>query len=195
MGQDPDAIREQVAQTRERMGATVEALGAKADVPARMKETVTAKRDQLVRGVSDAGAALADAVRGQGQFLSAQAGSAGSSLPSGEDVRGTARHAAGVAQQNPLGLAIGAAALGFLAGLSLPSTKVEDQRLGPMADHLRETAAEMGQQALEHGKQVAQDVLEQGAEAAQYVAESARETAQEHSQQLADDVRSTVSSH
>ena len=35
MGQDPAAIRQEIEQTRERMGDTVDALGYKADVPAR----------------------------------------------------------------------------------------------------------------------------------------------------------------
>ena len=35
MGQDPDAIRQDIAQTRAEMSETVEAVGYKADVPSR----------------------------------------------------------------------------------------------------------------------------------------------------------------
>ena len=41
MGQDPEAIRREIEQTRDRMGDTVEAIGYKADVPARTKDKVT----------------------------------------------------------------------------------------------------------------------------------------------------------
>ncbi len=68
MGQDPDRIREQIAQTRTQMaenpeaelireeidetraqmGETVEALGYKADVKSRLKESVSEKKDSVV---------------------------------------------------------------------------------------------------------------------------------------------------
>ena len=40
MGEDPDRIRAQIEQTREQMEGTVDALGHKADVKARAKESV-----------------------------------------------------------------------------------------------------------------------------------------------------------
>ena len=43
MGQDPDVIRRDIEETRERMGDTVDALGHKADVKGRAKESVTGK--------------------------------------------------------------------------------------------------------------------------------------------------------
>ena len=42
----------------------------------------------------------------------------------------------------------------------IPSTRVEDEKLGPMADDVKERAKQTGQEALEHGKQVAQDAAE-----------------------------------
>ncbi len=57
--------------------------------------------------------------------------------PDGEQVKQQARRAAGIAQENPLGLAVGAAAVGFLAGMLVPSTRVEDEKLGPMADQVK----------------------------------------------------------
>jgi hypothetical protein len=93
-------------------------------------------------------------------------------------VKQGARQAVGTAQENPLGLAIGAVAVGFVAGILIPSTSVEDEKIGPMADQLKDKARETGQEALEHGKQVAQDV----AESAQ---ETAKESGQQHAQELA----------
>ena len=90
----------------------------------------------------------------------------------------------GVAQSNPLGLAIGSVAAGFLVGMLLPSTRVEDERIGSMADDVKAHATEVGQEAIEHGKDVAKEVAESAAET---VGESAsqhggelRDTAQEH---------------
>ena len=41
MGQEPDEIRGRIEQTRNEMGETIDALGYKADVPARAKDKVT----------------------------------------------------------------------------------------------------------------------------------------------------------
>jgi hypothetical protein len=98
--------------------------------------------------------------------------------PSGGQVKQQARRAAGLAQENPLGLAIGAAAVGFLTGLAVPTTRVEDERLGPVADQVKDKAKETGQEALQRGKQVAQ-------EAASNAAETAKQRGQEHGQDLA----------
>jgi Protein of unknown function (DUF3618) len=96
-----------------------------------------------------------------------------------DSAKGGAERAKGAAEQNPLGLAIGAAAVGFLAGLAFPSTRVEDEKIGPVADQVKEKAKETGQEALERGKHVAQQA-----------AESAKETAREAGQEQADEMRS-----
>jgi hypothetical protein len=149
MGQDPDAIRAQIEDTRGQMGDTIEAIGYKTDVKSRA-------RDKVNRVM----------------------GKANDATPSGDDVKQGAQKAASVAQENPLGLAVGAVAAGFLAGMLIPSTSVEDEKLGPVADSVKEKAVETGQEALEHGKQVAQDV-------AQNAQETVRESGQQHAQELA----------
>jgi hypothetical protein len=131
------------------MGDTIEAIGYKTDVKSRA-------RDKVNRVM----------------------GKAGDVTPSAGDVKEGAQKAAGVAQENPLGLAIGAIAVGFVAGMVIPSTSVEEEKLGPMADSVKEKALETGQEALEHGKQVAQDV-------AQSAQETVRESGQQHAQELA----------
>src|SRR4029450_4407942 len=47
MGQDPDAIRQDIEQTRSEMSETVEAVGYKADVPSRAKEAVSDKVENV----------------------------------------------------------------------------------------------------------------------------------------------------
>jgi hypothetical protein len=152
MGQDTGQIREEIEATRTRMGDTVEALGYKADVPSRVSDKVGNVRAKI------AGA-----------------------TPDGGQVKEGARHAVGVAQQNPIGLAVGSLAAGFLAGMLIPSTQIEDEKIGPMADQMKERAKETGQEAVERGKQVAQDA-----------AQSATETAKESGQQQAEALRGSA---
>jgi len=181
MGQDPDAIRQDLAQTRDDMGDTVEAVGYKADVPSRAKETVADKADAARSRVREATRRAKEAVAGRtaraGDAVGGTASRVGEATPSGGQVRQQARRAAGLAQENPLGLAIGAAAAGFLAGLAVPSTRVEDERLGPVADQVKDKVKETGQEALQRGKQVAQEV-------ASSAADTAKQTTQEHGQDL-----------
>ena len=204
MGKEPDEIREEIEETRARMGDTVEAIGYKADVKSRAKESITEKKDNIVSSVKNVkdtvvgsiagtGESVAGSVRGTAESVRGTAGSAVSSVregtPSTDDVKYKARRAVGVAQQNPIGLALGSFAVGFLAGMVIPSTRVEEERIGPMASEAREKAMETGREALERGKQVAQETAqtarEAASEAAQKTMETAKETGQQQGQELA----------
>jgi hypothetical protein len=178
MGQDPDQLRQQIAHTREEMGETIDALGYKADVPARAKDKVTGTVDRARESV----AGTMDSIRGA---VTGGTTSVKDAAPDRQEVAGQARKAAGVAQRNPLGLALGSVAAGFLAGMALPSSRVEDERIGPMADDVKEHAAEVGQEALEHGKQVAK-------EAAQSAAETVGQSATQHGEELRDTAQAHV---
>ena len=160
MGKDPSEIREEIEQTRGDMGDTVEALGQKADVKTRVKESVADKRDQVKERITGAGSRVGDAT------------------PDAGEVKQGAKRAVGVAQENPIGLAIGSVAVGFVAGMLVPTTRVEDDKLGPVADQVKERVKETGQEALERGKEVAQDA-----------AESAKETAQESGEKQAQELK------
>jgi hypothetical protein len=175
MGQDPDAIRQDIAQTRSEMGETVEAVGYKADVPSRAKDAVGDKVENMKSKVSDTATRAKEAVVGTASRV-------GDATPSGGEVKQAGRRAAGLAKENPLGLAIGAVAIGFLAGLAVPSTRVEDEKLGRVADQVMDKVKETGQEALDRGKQVAQEV-------ASTATETAKEKTQEHGQELADSAR------
>ncbi len=189
MGQDPDAIRQDIEQTRAEMSETVEAVGYKADVPSRAKEAVSEKVDNVKSKVSDTATRAKEAVVGTasraGDTVSGTASRVGDSTPSRGEVKQQTRRVAGMAKENPLGLAIGAAALGFLAGLAVPSTKVEDERLGPVADQVKDKVKETGQEALDRGKQVAQEV-------ASTAADTAKEKTQEQGQELADSAKQSA---
>jgi gas vesicle protein len=179
VGQDPDAIREDIEQTRAEMSETVEAVGYKADVPSRAKDKVSETVDNVKNKVSDTATRAKEAVTGTTARASDRVVDA---TPSSGQVKQQARRAAGLAKENPLGLAIGAAAIGFLAGLAAPSTRVENEKLGPVADQVKDKVKETGQEALDRGKQVAQEV-------ASTAADKAKQSAQEQGQGLADSAK------
>lgn len=174
MGQEPDAIRREIEETRERMGDTVEAIGYRADVPARTKEKV-----------SDTMTSVKDRIAGTASTVNEK-------TPGSGDVKHAAKRGASIAQENPLGLAIGSVAVGFLAGMLLPSTRVEDEKLGPVADQVKEQARQTGQEALEHGKQVAQEVAATAQDSAQQVKEDVKETAQQAAREHGEQVKQSA---
>jgi hypothetical protein len=98
--------------------------------------------------------------------------------PDSDDVKQGARRAAGVAQENPLGLGIAALGAGFLAGLLIPGTKMEDEKIGSVADQVKEKAKETGQEALERGKHVAEQAAETAKDAGREQAEQLKDSAQ-----------------
>lgn len=176
MGQDTSQLREEIENTRDEMGTTVDAIAYKADVPGRVKESISDKTERLKSQMSGVGSKVSDAT------------------PSAGDAKDGAKQAVGLAQENPLGLAIGGIAIGFLAGLAMPVTQAENERVGPVADELKSKAVEAGQEALQHGKEVAQ-------EAAQAATSAAQEAGQEHASQMrdsaqekAEDVKQTAQS-
>jgi hypothetical protein len=141
MGETPDHIREDIEETRARMGVTVEAIGYKADVKSRVKDSIVDKKDAVVGGAD----ALVSRVSG--------------AVPDREQVKSGARKV-GISKQNPLGLAIAGAAAGFVAGTLLPSTDVEDEQLGEVSDQVGEKAREAGQEALDRTKDVAREAVD-----------------------------------
>ena len=169
MGEAPDRIREEIERTRAEMGETVDALGYKTDVKARAKDSLQDKKESIVGLAQSA----KESVVGAGESIN-------DATPSSGEVKQHARRAKGLAQDNPLGLAVGAVAVGFLAGLLIPSTRVEDEKIGGVADDVKDRVKETGQEALERGKQVAQDAAETAKQSGQEHAESLRDSAQEH---------------
>lgn len=185
MGEDPNRIRQEIEATRaeyerDRSSAdvlgdpireartdvheTMSALGHKADVKSRVKESVSGKKDSLVGGVSSG----KDAVVGKADSIVSTV--TGVVPDTGQMVEGARK--VGMSKENPMGLAIGGAAVGFVLGLLAPSTRVEDEKIGEAADQVKEAVKESGQEALERGKQVAQETV--GA-----AKESARDSAKE----------------
>jgi Protein of unknown function (DUF3618). len=165
MGKDPSDIRAEIEETRARVGDEADALSYKTDVPARVGDYVDDKK----QAVKDKMAAVKDTVTG----------TASDAVPSREKM-GRVRD---TAERNPFGLAVGAAALGFVAGLLIPSTRVENERMGEMSDRVVDAAKETASDAVERGKQVAQEAAEtakdSGKEQGQVLASNLQERASE----------------
>ena len=142
MGQGTGEIRQDIEKTRARVGDEVEALSYKTDVGARLDDYVDEKKQAVTSKVKGATETVASA--------------ASTVVPS----RRRLRSMKDTAERNPLGLAVGGVALGFLAGLLLPSTQVEDEQLGEISDEIKDTAKETGHEALERGKDVAHSAIE-----------------------------------
>ena len=174
MGQEPDELRNEIEHTRERMSDAVEAIGYKANVPSRAKDKVSG------------------ALSAAKQRIVGVTGRVKESTPSSGDVKQAAQQRASVAQDNPLGLAIGSVAVGFLAGMLIPSSRVEDDKIGPVADQVKEQAKQTGQEALERGKQVAQEVASTAQDSAQQVSEDVKQTAQQAAQEHGEQVKQSV---
>ena len=169
MGEDPNAIRDEIADTRERMGETIDALGYKADVKSRAKENVAGKVDSVKERLGLAGQKASDAT------------------PDADQVKGQVRKAAGIAQENPLGLAVGARRSGSSRACSSRARASRTRSSVPMADRVKEQAKETGQEALERGKQVAQS-------AAESAVDTASEEGQKHGERLADSAKENAGS-
>jgi gas vesicle protein len=195
MGQDPDRIQQQLEETRAQLaqerpaadvmlsdidsarsqiGDTVGALRHKADVKGRMAESVSSKKNAVVGAVGSG----KNAVVGK---VDALVSTVSDVVPDGEQVAAGAAKV-GVSKQNPLGMVIGGAAVGLLAGLMIPPTRMEDEQIGDIAEQMKDTVKETGSEALERGKQVAQD-------AASAASDSASQQRQELSETLQDNVK------
>ncbi|MFN2569776.1 MAG: DUF3618 domain-containing protein [Candidatus Dormibacteria bacterium] len=198
MGEDASRIRQEIEASRARMGDTVEALSYKTDVKARARDSVVGKKRAVVGKITglkeavvgtgrDAAGNVKSTVEGAvGSARDTVAGavdSAGEALPDAEDLSRQVRHTVSVAQENPLGLALGAAALGFLAGMMVPSTRMEDERMGDISDRVKDQVAETAHEAVDRGREVAQ-------ESVGTAVETARETGQEQAREFASSAQS-----
>jgi len=163
MGQDPSVIRAEIEQTRERLGDEVDALSYKTDVGARASDYVEEKKEAVKSKLTGA----KDTVT--------------TPLPDRSVIRRGATHVRATAESNPLGLAIGGLAVGFIVGTLLPQTRVENEQMGEMSDRMMDAARDTAGEAVARGKQVAQDVVDAAVDTAK---ESGREQSEELSSTL-----------
>jgi Protein of unknown function (DUF3618) len=158
MGEDPGVIRAEIEQTRQRVGDQVDALSYKTDVGARASDFVEDKKEAVKSKLSGA----KETVIGP--------------LPDRRAVKRGADYMRETAESNPLGLALGGLAVGFLVGTLLPQTRVENEQLGEFSDRMIDAAKDTASEAVERGKQVAQEAVGAAVDTAK---ESGREQGEE----------------
>jgi hypothetical protein len=159
MGEDPSVIRAEIEETRVRVGDEVDALSYKTDVGARAGDFVEEKKEAVKSKLVGA----KDAV----------VGTATKPVPSRQQLASVKD----TAERNPVGLAIGGLAAGFVIGTLLPSTRVENERLGEVSDRVVDAARETASEAVDRGKHVAQ-------EATQAAVDTAKETGRQQTDEL-----------
>lgn len=162
MGQESD-IREEIEETRDRMGDTIDAIAYKTNVPDRMRDAVSDRLESVKSTVGAVRDRAADA------------------LPDADGVRDVGTNAMGAVRENPLGLFFGALAVGFLTGWLVPASDIENERLGPIGDQLKQTAQAASGQILEQGKAVVRDTVD-----------AAKQSAVEHGSQVAQSTMQSV---
>lgn len=156
MGQEPSELREELEETRLRVGEEVDAISYKTDVGARVGDYVSDKKDAVTSKLGAVKDVAAKPIPDRTQI---------------QQVRRTA-------ERNPLGLAVGAAGVGFALGLLLPGTRTENEKLGAAGDKVSEVARE----GWEHGKQVAQ-------ETAQGAMDAAKDSSSRHGEELSSSLK------
>ena len=163
MGQDPSVIRAEIEETRARVGDEVDALSYKTDVGARASDYIDEKKEAVKSKLSGAKDTMT------------------APLPDRRAIKRGATHMRDTAEGNPLGLALGGLALGFVIGTLLPQTRVENEQMGEMSDRMIDVAKDTATEAVERGKQVAQEAVG-----------SAVETAKEEGREQSEELSSTL---
>ena len=188
-----EQLRREIDATREELGESVGALAYKADVKNRGKEALQDKKEDVMQKVDEMkakvtggdgnGAGMADKVKDKlpsadavkdklpdGQALKDKLPDG---APSKEDIKAKAQGAAETARENPAAVAGAAALAGLAAGLAIPETEIERQKIKPAAQDARRQATERVQETVQQVKAGAQD-------AAGSVADAVKEQARQH---------------
>ena len=158
MGQDPGVIRAEIEQTRQRVGDEVDALSYKTDVGARTQDFVDDKKQAV-----------------KSKLIGAKETVTGP-LPDRPALKRGATRVRDTVERNPLGLALGGVAVGFIVGTLLPQTRIENERMGDVSDRAIEAARATAGDAVDRGKQVAQEAVGAAVDTAK---ESGREQGEE----------------
>lgn len=153
MDQERNQIRE-VEDARRRVADDVRSVAENANVVERAKESAQNKMDDMKSTVGDrvqmAREKLQDA-RDQMQRMAQE---------------GTRNMSSMNPSENPIGMLIAGAAVGFLIGLALPVTRFESERIGPIAHDMKDKARQAGNEVVRRGGEVIKETISASREAA-----------------------------
>jgi hypothetical protein len=174
-----DVMRETAAVVRERLhdperrrrggGGREDESGVGARLSA-AKDTLEETAGALKRGAATGAKAVSEGAGSARDAISERSTAAGRAiergqsdaaglLPESADLRRRSEAGLQAARSNPIPIAMGALALGALAGVLLPSTRAEDERIGPMADDLKHEGLDAGGDAVPGGREAAETVI------------------------------------
>lgn len=144
MDKDPDEIREQREQLEETRDRLRDAFG---DRVVSIKTTVTETIGTM---------------RQRAETVRQRMGTVRDQMGTVREQMGTVRERVTKdrIRENPLGLFLGAAAVGFLLGSLVPATDIESERFGEISDRLKQRAQATGGQILAQGKAVVLETVE-----------------------------------
>ncbi len=172
MGQSPEALRDEIAGTRQEMSETLEAIGDHVS-PGRVLER---RKNRIVNGVQ--------------QVRERVMGSASDTASSISDATGSvaesARHAphavAERTQGSPLAMGAVAFGLGFVAAAMFPASRPEKEATGELlskAEPLKDELKSVGQDVVDNLKEPAREAVETVKDTAVSGAEQVKTSAQE----------------
>lgn len=148
MDQERNQVPE-VEDARRRVAEDVRSVAENANVVERAKESAQNKIDDVKSSVGQRVQGVRDKL---------------------EDARDQVREGARNIQlnpaDNPIGMLIAGMAVGFLIGLALPVTRLESERLGPIAHDMKDKAKQAGSEVVRRGGEVIKETISAGRDAA-----------------------------
>jgi ElaB/YqjD/DUF883 family membrane-anchored ribosome-binding protein len=139
MDQERNEVR-QVDDARRRVAEDVRSVAENANVVERAKETAQSKIDDVKSTVGERMQQVRESARNINIPMNAS--------------------------DNPIGMLIAGAAVGFLIGLALPVSRFESERIGPLAQDMKSKAREAGSEVMRRGGEVIKETISAGREAA-----------------------------
>lgn len=152
MDQDRDQIRE-VEDARRRVAEDVRSVAENANVVERAKETAQSRMEDVKSAMGQRVQQVRDKLQDARDTVQ-------------ESARENVRNLRMNPSDNPIGMLIAGVAVGFLIGLALPVTRFESERIGPIAQDMKDRARSAGNEVVRRGGEVIKETISAGREAA-----------------------------
>jgi ElaB/YqjD/DUF883 family membrane-anchored ribosome-binding protein len=180
VAEDPNAIRREIEDTREEMADTIDALEYKADVKSRTKEKVDEVRETVAERADTVLSSIKATAQRVTEGMSGDTDDTGSTMQRGgpemtDRAREAMRRGKQLIEDNPLLLAIGATAAGFLLGMALPGRSTEGPESGRMSGRMASGATPLEHQTVGRTDDRVEGPLGRTIDQARYATEEMRE--------------------
>lgn len=127
--------------------------GTKTNVKSKLTEATGDVKAKLTEATGDVKSKLTEATGDAKENLSDLSGAAQQKLAkSGRATKSAALNARELLERNPLGLALGSVAAGFLIGLALPVSDIERDNVGAFGEKVKDQAKQAATEMVAQGK-------------------------------------------